>query len=230
MDNDCNVEINVLAMGNTFLYVILRFPIFKTTLQEVKLQWEEPGGAIHVFDGFARECELLDCPLPAVAKIMFSYENAFIIEELSMPCMLNIHACILYIVQGEEFKRCININGYQLYEGDKVFVMWNWVWLEEIHSSNDDSRSNDLNVIEEFKDDSDDTSDDDSKVLSDITSITHSVILKCIGNLKEHHPLLYVSHQVPVAQHNQFFPMSQSHHKQKLWLWNLLDCPVLCLY
>lgn len=43
-----------------------------------KLQWEEPDGAIHVFDGLARECELLDHPLPAVAKIMFSYENAFI--------------------------------------------------------------------------------------------------------------------------------------------------------
>ena len=70
MDDDFNVEINVLVKGNTFLYVVPSFPIFKTTLQEVKLQWEEPGGAIHIFDGFARECELLDHPLPAVTKIM----------------------------------------------------------------------------------------------------------------------------------------------------------------
>ena len=155
MDDDFNVKIIVLAKGNTFLYVVPSFPIFKTTLQEVKLQWEEPGGAIHVFDGFARECKLLDHPLPAVAKIMFSYENAFIIEVLSMFCVLNIHACILYIMQREEFKRCINISGYQLYKCDKVFVMWNWAWLEETHSSNDDSRSDDLNANQEFEDDSD---------------------------------------------------------------------------
>ena len=92
----------------------------------------------------------------------------------------------LYIMQGEEFKRRIDINGFQLYEGDKVFVMWNWAWFEEIHSSNDDSRSDDLNVTEEFKDDSDASSDDDTKVSSDILSITHSMIFKCIGNLKEH--------------------------------------------
>ena len=78
----------------------------------------------------------------------------------------------MYIMQGE-YKRCININGYQLYEGDKVFVVWNWARLEEIHSSNDDSRLDDLNVTEEFKDDSDDSSDDDTKVPSDIPSITH---------------------------------------------------------
>ena len=81
-----------------FLYVVPSFPIFKTTLQEVKLQWEEPDGAIHVFDGFARECELLDHLLPAVTKIMLNYENAFITEVLSMLCVLNIHACILYII------------------------------------------------------------------------------------------------------------------------------------
>ena len=88
-------------------------------------------------------------------------------------------------MQGE-FKRCIDINGYQLYEGDKVFVMWNWAWLEEIHSSNDDSRSDDLNANQEFENDSDDSLDDDTKVPSDIPSITHSVIFKCIGNRKEH--------------------------------------------
>lgn len=88
MDDDFNVEITILAKGNTFLYVVPSFLIFKATLQEVKLQWEEPGGEIQVFDGFARQCKLLDRPLPAVAKIMFSYENAFIIEVLSMPYVL----------------------------------------------------------------------------------------------------------------------------------------------
>ena len=59
-------------------------------------------------------------------------------------------------------------------------------WLEETHSSNDDSRSDDLNANQEFENDSDDSLDDDTKVPSDIPSITHSVIFKCIGNRKEH--------------------------------------------
>ena len=99
MDDDFNVKITVLAKGNTLLYVVPSFPVFEATLREVKLQWEKPGGIIHVFDAFARQCELLDHPLPAVTKIMFSYENAFIIEVLSMPCVSkNIDACILYII------------------------------------------------------------------------------------------------------------------------------------
>jgi len=58
--------------------------VYKATLGEVKLQWEEYATeTIHVFDGFARECDLLDVhPLPTVAKIMFSYDNAFMIEVL----------------------------------------------------------------------------------------------------------------------------------------------------
>ena len=86
MDNEFNVEITVLAKGNELLYIVPSFPVFKATLREVKLQWQKPDRTIHVFDGFARECELMDHPLPPVAKIMFSYENAFIIEVLSIHC------------------------------------------------------------------------------------------------------------------------------------------------
>ena len=73
MDDDFNVEITVLAKENALLYVVPSFPVFKATLPEVKLQWEKPGRTIHVFDTFATQCKLLDYPLPAVIKIMFSY-------------------------------------------------------------------------------------------------------------------------------------------------------------
>ena len=100
MDEDFNVEITVLAKGNTFLYIVPSFPVFNATLQEVKLQWEAPGGEIHVFDGFARQCDLLDHPLPAVAKIMFSYENAFIIEVLfNVLCFKTCVHVLLYIAE-----------------------------------------------------------------------------------------------------------------------------------
>lgn len=93
MDDDFYVEITVLAKGNTLSYIVPSFPVFKVALQEVKLQWEERGDKTHVFDGFARQCALLDHPLPAVAKIMFSYENAFIIEVLLIPYLLK-YTCI----------------------------------------------------------------------------------------------------------------------------------------
>ena len=56
-----------------------KFPVFKATLREVKLQWDEET-TIHVFDAFACDCYLLDHHLPAIAVIHFNYENAFIIE------------------------------------------------------------------------------------------------------------------------------------------------------
>ena len=73
------VRVVVLAMGDLVQYVVPSFPVFKATLREVKLQWEEDN-TIHVFDAFARHCHLLDHHLPAIAMISFSYENAFIIE------------------------------------------------------------------------------------------------------------------------------------------------------
>ena len=75
-----DTEITVLAKGQTFLYVVPSFPVYKATLQEVKLQQDDGNGNVYMFDGFARKCDLLDHHLPAMAKIPFSYENAFIIN------------------------------------------------------------------------------------------------------------------------------------------------------
>jgi len=45
---------------------------------EATLQWEEDGGSIDVFDGFIHQCELLDHPLPATAKVFYGYKKLFI--------------------------------------------------------------------------------------------------------------------------------------------------------
>ena len=74
------VLIAVLAKGDTIEYVVPSFPVFVAKLTEVKLQWDSCDGEVMVFDGFARSCEALDHLLPAVMKVKYSYENAFIIE------------------------------------------------------------------------------------------------------------------------------------------------------
>ncbi|XP_065892371.1 uncharacterized protein [Dysidea avara] len=104
---------------------------------------------------------MLDKPLPAVVKIIFSYENAFLIE-------------------GKEFERSANIDNCQLYNDDQVFVMWNWTWLDENSSNEDETSSKASGKIKDVNDESDDDSS------NAIPAITHSVIFKCIGSTKEH--------------------------------------------
>ena len=67
--------ISVLWQGQMFLYVIPSFPVYKATLQEVRLQQDNSLGSVYMFDGFARKSDLLDHPLPAIATIPYSYEN-----------------------------------------------------------------------------------------------------------------------------------------------------------
>ena len=38
-------------------------------LREVKLQWKEEDGALHMFNTFAHDYDLLNHPMPAIAKI-----------------------------------------------------------------------------------------------------------------------------------------------------------------
>ena len=81
MSDEDYVEVTVLSTGAILEYIVPSFPVYKATLREVKLRWEEADGTVHVFDGFAKECELLDeRTTPAMAKIMFNYDSAFIIE------------------------------------------------------------------------------------------------------------------------------------------------------
>ena len=63
-DSSEYTRITVLAAGGLIHYVIPSFPVFNAKLREVKFQWEDEYGKIHVFDGFARHCNLLDHQLP----------------------------------------------------------------------------------------------------------------------------------------------------------------------
>ena len=78
------VYVTVLTVGDLIQYTVPSFPVFKATLREVKLQWEEEDRIIHVFDAFAHDCDQLDHHLPAMVEVPFEYENAFIIEVRSI--------------------------------------------------------------------------------------------------------------------------------------------------
>ena len=103
------VLVTVLGIGRIFNYVIPSFPIFKTTLQEVKLQFEEPDGTVQVFNGFAK-CGMLDeRSLPALAKINFSFDNTFIIEVYEVH--VGINNVYLTFVNTVVMKCCIVTEG-----------------------------------------------------------------------------------------------------------------------
>jgi len=75
------VHVEVLSKGDSCQYVVPSFPVFKAQLREVKFCWDDLDGMIHLFDGFARDIDLLnDHPLPAIAKLPVCHDNAFLIE------------------------------------------------------------------------------------------------------------------------------------------------------
>jgi len=47
---DC-VYITFLVTGDELQYVVSSFPVYKPILKEVKLQWEETNGTIHLLMG-----------------------------------------------------------------------------------------------------------------------------------------------------------------------------------
>lgn len=75
----------------------------------------------------------------------------------------------------------MDVDSYQLYKNDYAFVLWNWVWVDELSSdedSDDDVESHKQD--EEFSPDDEPSEPDDS-----LPEITHSVIFKCMGTTKE---------------------------------------------
>ena len=76
--------VDMSAKGNVMHYVVPSFPAFNAELVEVRLQWEEYREGLppklHLFDGFARNCEFLNHFLPAVAYVPLSFDCAFIID------------------------------------------------------------------------------------------------------------------------------------------------------
>ena len=98
-------------------------------------------------------------------------------------------ACICSFLQESEFSKSVDTNGYQFFEGDHVFVMWEWEWLED-HSDPESNHSEDNHSEDDQEtDDATDNNDNDDKEEDndEIPAITHSVTFKCIGSTKEAH-------------------------------------------
>lgn len=82
--------LTVLKKGRSISYIVPSFPVVTVLLCEVTMQWEDE----EVFDGFMRECELLEHPLPAIARVINGFKNAFYVEVIISnftSCMNNIH-------------------------------------------------------------------------------------------------------------------------------------------
>ena len=94
--------LTILDKGITFEYVVPSFPVVRENLTEVKLQYEGNGGEPLVFDGFARDCAVLDHILPANLKIPSSYDHAFIIK-VNIICNANL---IPYIIKILAYTLC----------------------------------------------------------------------------------------------------------------------------
>jgi len=69
------IEFAVLVAGGLIRCIVPSFPVYSAVLREVKLQWIDEDGEIHVFDEFARYCQLLDHKLAAVAKVPVCHNN-----------------------------------------------------------------------------------------------------------------------------------------------------------
>ena len=82
--------------------------------------------------------------------------------------------------QKEELERSIDVSQSKLYK-EEVLVLWEWSWVEVDSSEETESGSESEVPVEDL------TSDESISVTHDeIPEITHSVIFKCIGVLKEH--------------------------------------------
>jgi len=58
------------TLAKNILCIVPSFPVCKATLQKVNCSMTMVMGVFMlVFDGFARKCNLLEHPLPAMAKI-----------------------------------------------------------------------------------------------------------------------------------------------------------------
>ena len=82
-----------------------------------------------------------------------------------------------FTLQGDEFSKCIDVDGYNLFRGSQVFVLWNWIRIEDSCSQTPESDSNPEDYSLPPDNDSTSESDEDSA----IPEITHTVVFKCIG-------------------------------------------------
>ena len=79
----------------------------------------------------------------------------------------------------EEFSQSLDTSNYKLHKDNALFVVWKWTWMNEEIATEQDS---DIDEEESYNGDDD---DDDGLHSVNSSSITHSVVFKCMGCLKE---------------------------------------------
>lgn len=84
----------------------------------------------------------------------------------------------------KEFGRSVDVSNCDVYNGDKVFVIWRWVWVEDRDSSIDPEQCSKSDTCISANGMSDGSNDGETDTGP---SITHSVVFKCIGTHKEAH-------------------------------------------
>lgn len=105
---------------------------------------------------------------------------------------LGLYTCIasnnsglsLTVLQEEELSQSIDISAYNFFDG-KLFVVWQWTWLEEEEQSDEPQSKSDIDSSKTLPGDSSPESSSDSE--DEVPAITHSVVFKCIGAHKEFH-------------------------------------------
>ena len=88
VDEDNGTIITVLSNGNAISYVIPSFPVYCAKLVEVKIQYYNEDRNLKICNAFAKDCEDMNHPLPAFAKVNYGYENAFVVEVRLSQCGL----------------------------------------------------------------------------------------------------------------------------------------------
>jgi len=72
----------------------------------------------------------------------------------------------------------MDLSQYKLFKDHEVFVIWNWIWVDQDCSSEVSVENN--NEPERLQSSDSEEADTDA-----VPNITHSVVYKCIGQLKE---------------------------------------------
>ena len=74
------LELPIIKAGLVFEYTIPLFPAITVTLRHVVYQYPCKDGSFKVFDGFMKQCPLLEVNLPALAAIEEDEAKAWFIN------------------------------------------------------------------------------------------------------------------------------------------------------
>ena len=75
-----SLELPIIKAGLVFKYTVPSFPTITVTLRHVVYQYPCKDGSFTVFDGFMKQCPLLEVNLPALAEVENDESKAWFIN------------------------------------------------------------------------------------------------------------------------------------------------------